>query len=320
MPSLRDLITTDASMGVVAALVFAVAPGYLYAQLGKPGSRPDSNASCIERIEMPQYPPLATAAKAEGTVTARVLLGSQGRVQEIKTDPDLTYASDEELLVSPVENAVRQSVFHSNCSGKTVTVVFRFWLIGNLSDHPNQSVSFTAPNIFWITSERHRMESEAASRLLSLQSDEYTVSEAYAVYASILGGESPVGGGALSLETEPYQMCLKPKDELDTSIREAMVDYIRVNRKSLILLPGLFQVFPVAESYRLVRKQELKSDALGRSLRTFSAVGFNRDRTVALAYYEHSGNRTGSGAILVLHKVDGKWMELAQRAMCRWIS
>jgi hypothetical protein len=177
------------------------------------------------------------------------------------------------------------------------------------------------------------------SSAVSGGSSAYTISEAYAVYASILEAESPfvVGEVIVNLQTEPYKLCRAPNDELDISIRAAMVDYVRANQSSYILLPIFFHVFPVSKPYRLVLRQELTSvnqgpelggflphifgarpEVLGSraDLRSFSAVGFNQDKTVALTYYEHSP----SGAIRIFQKVNGKWRELGSKAMCGWIS
>jgi hypothetical protein len=153
----------------------------------------------------------------------------------------------------------------------------------------------------------------------------YTVSEAYAVYASILEARSQYFGEfVVGLETQPYEMCRAPDGEPDTSIRADMVDYVKVNHSRFILLPIFFRIFPVSKPYRLVLRQDLKPVDLGigflrfggPDLWTFSAVGFSRDKTVALTYYEHSG----SGQIMVLQKIRGKWTELGPKAMCGWMA
>ena len=147
----------------------------------------------------------------------------------------------------------------------------------------------------------------------------YTVSEAYSVYSSILRG----GAYLVNIETEPHEMCRVLGREPDQSMREAMVDYVKVNHSKFVLLPIFFGLFPGSRPSKLVRRQDLppvnpvnNPEFGGPDLWSFSAVGFNRDKTFALTYYEHSG----TGAILVLQKIGGRWTVLEPRAICRWIS
>src|SRR5690349_6235628 len=87
----------------------------------------------------------------------------------------------------------------------------------------------------------------------------YTIGEAYSVYSAILARQSPyVTEYVVNLETNPYQMCRAPDGELDTSVRAAMLDYVKVNHSKFILLPIFFRVFPVPKPYRLVLRQDLK--------------------------------------------------------------
>lgn len=44
------------------------------------------------------------------------------------------------FLVPHVEMTMRQAIFHGNCHGKRISVVFNFVLIGNHSDHPIQYI------------------------------------------------------------------------------------------------------------------------------------------------------------------------------------
>lgn len=76
----------------------------------------ESNMSCVERLEMPVYPPLANSARISGSVTATVVVASDGSLQ--------TQAAGHKLLAPAVEKALRASVFRSNCGGKTVRLIF----------------------------------------------------------------------------------------------------------------------------------------------------------------------------------------------------
>jgi hypothetical protein len=56
------------------------------------------------------------------------------------------------MLAVPVEDAVRHAKIRRGCNGKEVRLVFHFELVGDPSARPAQSVSFSGPNEFWITS------------------------------------------------------------------------------------------------------------------------------------------------------------------------
>ena len=114
---------------------------------------PDTNISCVERLQPPQYPVLAVQSRIEGTVGASVLLTPQGSIHEVKTEfisktPTVTGA-----LIQSVEQAVRGATFRQYCGGKTVTLVFDFKISGQPSENPKQSVAFGYPNKFWIVTE-----------------------------------------------------------------------------------------------------------------------------------------------------------------------
>ncbi len=159
---------------IASAAVLACAPGVLLGQFGQfrlPPPQPEPNFSCVERIDIPNYPPMATAARVEGTVSAKAVVGRSGVAEHVRVDGGLSIHDDLGMslrwrfLVPPVEAAVRNAVFHRACSDKTVTLVFTFTIIGNRSDHPTQRIEFNHPNIFRITSEIHQIESEELRRL-----------------------------------------------------------------------------------------------------------------------------------------------------------
>jgi hypothetical protein len=98
----------------------------------------DSNMSCVERLEVPVYPPLARAALVSGSVTATVVPGSDGTLQ--------TNAAGHLLLAAAVEKALRASSFRKTCGGKSVRLIFNF----GFDSDPGKRVSFGYPNQFWI--------------------------------------------------------------------------------------------------------------------------------------------------------------------------
>ena len=104
----------------------------------------ESNMSCIERLQMPVYPPLAAAARISGSVTATVLVASDGSVQ--------TKVAGHSILSPAVEKAIRASAFRKTCGGKSIRLVFNFVLGERLDpDRLSQRVSFGYPNQFWIS-------------------------------------------------------------------------------------------------------------------------------------------------------------------------
>ena len=110
--------------------------------LGQTNQESESNMSCVERLQMPVYPPLAAVARVEGLATITVVVASDGSVQtEVVGHP---------LLREAVERAVRASVFRKTCDGKSVRMIFHF-VLDEDSPPVGQRVSFGYPNQFWIS-------------------------------------------------------------------------------------------------------------------------------------------------------------------------
>jgi hypothetical protein len=106
----------------------------------------DSNMSCVERLQMPAYPPLAAAARISGKLAVTVAISPGGAIQKASVDVELGTVNAK-LLVPAVETALRASAFRSDCSGKSVRLIFNF---GFDSDQ-GKAVSFGYPNKFWIS-------------------------------------------------------------------------------------------------------------------------------------------------------------------------
>jgi hypothetical protein len=103
----------------------------------------EPNMSCIERLRLPVYPPLAAAARISGSVTATVVVASDGSVQ--------TKMAGHSILSPAVDYALRASSFRKSCGTKSVTLVFKFVLSDYHPDGRLQDVSFGYPNQFWIS-------------------------------------------------------------------------------------------------------------------------------------------------------------------------
>ena len=97
---------------------------------------PDTNIACVERLEMPLYPPLAIQAHVEGTVTASVLLSPQGSAQLITTEFDSRTRKVYGALIHVVEDAIREGAYRPNCAGRTVVLIFDFKIAGRPADGP----------------------------------------------------------------------------------------------------------------------------------------------------------------------------------------
>jgi hypothetical protein len=112
--------------------------------LAQSNQEADSNMSCVERLQMPVYPKLAEQAAIRGSVTAMVIVASDGSPQ--------TKAVGHKLLVPAVEKAINTSAFLKTCGGKSVKLIFNFVVGENFDpDKLPQRVSFGYPNQFWIS-------------------------------------------------------------------------------------------------------------------------------------------------------------------------
>src|SRR5437868_9354438 len=78
----------------------------------------DSNLSCVERLEIPQYPSLPRQARISGNVTATATLGATGAVE--------TKTVGHPLLADAATKAIAASAFLKSCAGKSVIVVYDF--------------------------------------------------------------------------------------------------------------------------------------------------------------------------------------------------
>jgi hypothetical protein len=115
---------------------------------------PETNIGCVERLQMPTYPPLARQAQVEATITASVLLSPKPTVQQqVTTQFKSKTQRSAAILMPTVEKAIQEAAFRSDCTGKTVVLIFDFKVTGPPSGNPKQSVSFGYPNKFWIVTE-----------------------------------------------------------------------------------------------------------------------------------------------------------------------
>jgi hypothetical protein len=115
---------------------------------------PETNIGCVERLQMPAYPAMARQAQVEATITASILLSPKPTVQQqVITQFKSKTQQAAAILMPTVEKAIQEASFRSDCTGKTVVLIFDFKVAGPPSANPKQSVSFGYPNKFWIVTE-----------------------------------------------------------------------------------------------------------------------------------------------------------------------
>jgi hypothetical protein len=135
---------------VIVMLLVGIADGQI---VSPPPSQAEANVNCLERLQFPPYPLLATQARIQGTITAAIFLTTGGKVAKVETDATSTYSNANHLLGEPVLKVVREAKFRSDCAGKTVRLIFHFDLEGASRVRKSATFSFGYPNNFWIVAE-----------------------------------------------------------------------------------------------------------------------------------------------------------------------
>lgn len=137
-----------AGASLIAGLLVVIAP---YRASGQAGSvESPSNMECLERLEMPGYPPLARMARITGIQTVKVLLSDQATVQTVESSAQGKTTTAEKDFKESAEKALKNSRFAKTCSGKTITLVFHY----EFREDDNKSIfAFQPPNHFWIRLE-----------------------------------------------------------------------------------------------------------------------------------------------------------------------
>jgi hypothetical protein len=123
------------------------------AAFAQSSSELEPNMNCIERLEMPTYPRIAELARISGTVRATVTPNSAGAagdpiITETVVDPT---GKLKNFAPAAVQEALRKSRFRTDCSGKSITVVFIFENDPHLDSRHPQVVSYEYPNRFRIS-------------------------------------------------------------------------------------------------------------------------------------------------------------------------
>lgn len=131
---------------LIAGLFLVIAPYRASGQPGREGS--PSNIECLERLEIPDYPPLARMAQIQVIQTVKVLLSDQATVQDVDQSLQGKVVKLDGPFKEGAEKALKNSRFSKSCGGKTITLVFHY----EIRDDPNRSslFAFGPPNHFWV--------------------------------------------------------------------------------------------------------------------------------------------------------------------------
>jgi len=131
---------------LIAGLLLMIAP---HRALGQPGpAEGRSNIECLERLEIPGYPPLSRQANIQVIQTVKVLLSDQATIQDVEQSLRGKVVKLDRLFKEGAEKALKNSRFSKTCGGRTITLVFHY----EIRDDPNRSAlfAFGPPNHFWI--------------------------------------------------------------------------------------------------------------------------------------------------------------------------
>lgn len=154
----------------------------------------------------------------------------------------------------------------------------------------------------------------------------YDVTDAYRIYSLLLPYQESYGfaKGTLIIQEETVstrdgaEPCVTP--EAATRFKDAITDYKRLNRK-----PWLLQRrFEIEKPYELVSSDTIRAlfgeggwngfykrhpDSGGYII--MSAVGFNKEKTLAIVYTGSScGGLCGRWSFHLLEKIDGNWKQV----------
>lgn len=116
--------------------------------LAQDQGEPTNTTRCVERLEMPEYPPLPRQARVQGKQTVSVVLAERGSVVRINSDFHTPAGRSNTYFNAAAEKAIRTSRFSPNCAGKTVTVVFHYEL--DEVGAERSGFAYGYPNHFWI--------------------------------------------------------------------------------------------------------------------------------------------------------------------------
>ena len=140
-------------IGVAALLTSLQARAQQTAQPASQTTSGTQGLACFENFATPEYPKNALQTHVDGSVWTWTHLNSQGTVDKIDSEVVSAWGEGPKLLTPPVEKAIRAAKIKPECSGKTVSVVFRYQLHGEATTEPKVTSRNEAPNIMYIESQ-----------------------------------------------------------------------------------------------------------------------------------------------------------------------
>jgi hypothetical protein len=117
-----------------------------------PPAPPKPGFECFAQAVTPEFPKAALQAKVDGTVYAFIQVSPQGTADKIDFDVASSWQNGKMLLTPPVEKALRESKYKTDCAGKTVAVVYRYSLYGEPIAMPKVTTR-TEGNIVFLESQ-----------------------------------------------------------------------------------------------------------------------------------------------------------------------
>jgi len=145
---------------LIAGLLLVLAA---YRASGQPGpAASPTNIECVERLEIPDYPPLPRTASIQATQTVKVLLSDQATGQRIETSLQGKHPTVEKDFKDGAEKALKNSRFLKTCGGKTISLIFHYEL--RADDNKSSLFAFGPPNHFWIRAGLVFVNPEASAK------------------------------------------------------------------------------------------------------------------------------------------------------------
>ncbi len=106
-------------------------------------------ARCLERLKLPDYPPLPLMARFQGEVVIDVHVSENLKFNEMEIQ-----GKPHPLLVGAVWKALRKSRFAPACSGQRIRLSFVFLIEGEETKSPRAPTHYVSyPNRFWIVAQ-----------------------------------------------------------------------------------------------------------------------------------------------------------------------
>ncbi len=109
----------------------------------------EANMGCVEKLQVPLYPPLAAQVHLYGVVVATIVADELGAAEYIIVYRGMLTASENNCRL--LSTVLRLSKYSIGCGNKPITLVFNFVLGEQRVPNGSPNVFFGHPNRFWIS-------------------------------------------------------------------------------------------------------------------------------------------------------------------------